>query len=106
MHMVVEGAPPPITPALPLLAMPFTGPSVPWEDLEGPRLHLILPLSPSHIYQAMSLIASHSPFATADGHWELGPDIQAAMVKLVGTMVTKLLDNVIYTKLKAWLSAV
>ena len=33
-------------------------------------------------------------------------DIQAAKVKLVGVMVTKLLDTMTYAKFKAWFSAV
>ena len=41
-----------------------------------------------------------------DGRWELGPDIQAVMVKSVGTMVTELPDTVTYAKFKAWLSVV
>ena len=41
-----------------------------------------------------------------NGHCELGSDIKAAMVKSVGTMVTKLPDTAIYAKFKAWLSAV
>ena len=40
------------------------------------------------------------------GCWELGLDIQAAMVKLAGTMVTKLPDTATYAKFKACLSAV
>ena len=50
--------------------------------------------------------ASHLPFAMPDGRWELGSDIQVAMVKLVGTMVTKLPDTATYAKFKAWLLAV
>ena len=50
-------------------------------------------------------VASRSPFATPNGRWELGSDIQAAMVKLVGAMVTKLPDTATYAKFKAWLSA-
>ena len=36
----------------------------------------------------------------------MGSDIQAAIVKLVGTMVTKVPDTATYTKFKAWLLAV
>ena len=51
-------------------------------------------------------VVSHSPLATPNGYWELGSDIQVVMVKLVGTMVTKLPDTATYAKFKAWLSAV
>ena len=36
----------------------------------------------------------------------MGSDIQAAMVKLVSTMLTKLPDTATYAKFKAWLSVV
>ena len=36
----------------------------------------------------------------------MGSDIQAAMVKLVGMMVTKLPDTATYTKFKVWLLVV
>ena len=51
----------------------------------------------------MSPVASCSPFATPDGCCELGSDIQVAMVKSVGTMVTNLPDTATYAKFKAWL---
>ena len=38
--------------------------------------------------------------------WKLGSDIQAAMVKFVGTMVTKLPNTTTYAKFKVWLSTV
>ena len=76
-------APPPITPALPHVAMPSTGPSMPLEHLEVPRLCPIFPLPPLHISYATLPVTSHSPFTTPDRCWELGLDIQAAMVKLV-----------------------
>ena len=41
-----------------------------------------------------------------DERWELGTDIQAAMVKSVSTMVMKLLDTATCAKFKAWLSVV
>lgn len=80
-----------------------------WRAVRGSRgtcLCLILPLPPSHISQVMLPVASPSPFTTTDGCWELGLDIQAVMVKLVGIMVTKVPDTVTYAKFKAWLSAV
>ena len=106
MHTAVEDAPPPTPPALPPVATPSTWPSLPSEALEVPRLHLILPSPPSHISHMMLLVASRSPFAMPNGRWELGSNIQAAMVKLVGTMVTKLLDTTTCAKFKAWLLAV
>ena len=104
--MAVKDATPPTPPALPPVAMPSTGPSLPSEAPEVPRLPLILPSPPSHIYHAMAPVASCSPFATPDGCWELGSDIQAVMVKSVGTMVTKLLDTATYAKFKVWLLVV
>ena len=104
--MLVEDAPPPCTPTLPDGAKSSTGPSMPSEDPELPHLHLILPLPPSHISCATLPVASHSSFATPDGRWELGSEIQVAMVKLVGTIVTNLLDTMTYAKFKAWFSAV
>ena len=106
MHTAVEEAPPSALPTLPHMAMPSTGPSMPSEKLEEPCLHMIFPLSPSHISQAMLPVASRSPFALAKGGWELGLDIQVAMVNSVGTIVTKLPNTATYTKFKAWLSAV
>ena len=88
MHMVVEDAPPPTPTALPYVAMPSTRPSVPLEAPEVPHLHPILPLPPSHISHMTLLVLSCSPFAMPDGRWELGSDIQVALVKLVGMMVT------------------
>ena len=106
MHTVVEDAPPSTHPALLHMATPSNRPSMPSEDPEGPCLHPILPLPPLHISYAMLPVANRSPFAMPDGCWELGLDIQAAMVKLVGTMVTKLPDVATYAKSKPWLLAV
>ena len=106
MHTAVEDAPPLTPPALPHLATPSTGPSMPLEDPEIPHLHPILSLFPSHISHTLLPVASHSPFTMPNGKWELGSGIQVAMVKLVGTMVTKLPDTATYAKFKAWLLAV
>ena len=96
MHMVVEYVAPPTPPALPHMATPSTGASMPSEDPDGPHFCPILHLPPLHISQAMLLVASCSPFTMADGRWELGSDIQAVIVKLVGTMMTKLPDTTTY----------
>ena len=106
MQTAVEEVPPPTPPALPPVVTSATGPSIPLEMLEVPRLHPSLPPPPSCISQEMLPVASCSPFATPDGHWELGADIQVAMVKSVSTMVMKLPDTATYAKLKAWLLAV
>ena len=102
-HTVVEDAPLPTPPALPHVAMPSTGPSVLSEALEAPHLCPILPLPPFHISHMRLPVTSHSPLAAPDGRWELGSDIQVAMVKSVGTIVTTLLDTATYAKFKAWL---
>ena len=90
MHMAVEDAPLPPPPALPHVAMPSTGPSMPSEAPEVLHPGPSLPLLSSHISCITSPVASRSAFATPDVRWELGSDIQAAMVKSVGMMVTKL----------------
>ena len=106
MHMAVEDVPLSTPPALPHVATPSTGPSMLLEAPEVLYPRPSLPSSPSHISHAMSPIVSHSPFAMPKRRWELGSDIQVAMVKLVSTMVTKLPGSATYAKFKAWLSAV
>lgn len=109
MHTAVDehSAAPPVDTRAP----PSSGFSAPLEDVPPPPPPAFgsraIPLTPpSHISRATSPVASRSPFATPDGRWELGSDLQAAMVKSVGTMVAKLPDTATYAKFKAWLSAV
>ena len=75
MQTAVEEVSPPTPPALPPVVTSATGPSVPTETLEVPRLRLSLPPPPSHISQETLPVASRSPFATPDGRWELSADI-------------------------------
>ena len=106
MHTAVEDAPLPPPPALPHMATPSTGHSMPSEAPEVLHPRPSLPSPPTYISRATLPVASRSPFATPDGHWELGSDIQAVIVKSVGMMVTKLPDTATYAKFKVWLSAV
>ena len=100
-----ENVPPPPPIRLPR-GSPEAGPETPTMGRRSGTITTTAHTPAPSIRPPASPVASRAPFATADGRWELGSDMQAAMVKSAASMVTRLPDTATYAKFKAWLSAV